>query len=97
MKERLQKKFYEYFGYDCEAVYFSPSRINLIGEHIDYNGGMVFPCAIEIGTYGAVKKRDDGKLVLYSENLEERNEFFIDDIDKKEDRWTDYVTESGGR
>lgn len=91
MKERLQKKFYEYFGYDCEAVYFSPSRINLIGEHIDYNGGMVFPCAIEIGTYGAVKKRDDGKLVLYSENLEERNEFFIDDIDKKEDRWTDYV------
>ena len=91
MKEELQKKFNSYFGHDCDAVYFSPSRINLIGEHIDYNGGMVFPCAIEIGTYGAVKKRGDGRLILYSENLDERNEFSLDDIENKENRWTDYV------
>ena len=51
--------------------YFAPGRVNLIGEHTDYNGGHVFPCALSIGTYAAVRKRTDRKLRFYSENFPE--------------------------
>lgn len=91
MKKKLEKLFFEKFGYECDDVYFSPSRINLIGEHIDYNGGKVFPCAITIGTYAAVKKRDDEIFNLYSVNLEEGDEFKLSDINIKNNNWCDYV------
>lgn len=60
MKEKVLQKFGEVFG-DTEGVktYFAPGRVNLIGEHTDYNGGHVFPCALTIGTYGAARKRED--------------------------------------
>ena len=72
MKEMVLKKFEELFG-DTQGVnvYFAPGRVNLIGEHTDYNGGHVFPCALTIGTYAAVRKRDDRKLNFYSMNFEE--------------------------
>lgn len=72
MKEMVLKKFEELFG-DMQGVnvYFAPGRVNLIGEHTDYNGGHVFPCALTIGTYAAVRKRDDRKLNFYSMNFEE--------------------------
>ncbi len=72
MKEMVLKKFEELFG-DTQGVnvYFAPGRVNLIGEHTDYNGGHVFPCARTIGTYAAVRKRDDRKLNFYSMNFEE--------------------------
>lgn len=72
MKEKLLQKFAEIFG-DTEGakVYFAPGRVNLIGEHTDYNGGHVFPCALTIGTYGAARKRQDKKLRFYSMNFEE--------------------------
>lgn len=91
MKLEMKNLFNNYYGYECDDVYFSPSRINLIGEHIDYNGGAVFPCAIEIGTYGACKKRNDKLVRLYSKNLDEYHEFLINEIGEKEDNWADYV------
>ena len=57
--EALRKDFLAIFGQEADQTFFSPGRINLIGEHTDYNGGHVFPAAISLGTYGAARKRDD--------------------------------------
>jgi galactokinase len=71
-KLELLKKFGEVFGDTNGAnVYFAPGRVNLIGEHTDYNGGHVFPCALTIGTYAVARLRDDDKVSLYSMNFEE--------------------------
>ena len=72
MQEKLMEKFKEVFGAGGDIrVYFAPGRVNLIGEHTDYNGGHVFPCALTIGTYGAVRKREDKTLRFYSMNFEQ--------------------------
>lgn len=67
----LQNDFTELFKKDSENVYFSPGRVNLIGEHTDYNGGNVFPCALTIGTYALVTKRSDKKVLVSSLNFKE--------------------------
>ncbi len=66
IKEKLKEKFRELFG-ECENArfFFAPGRVNLIGEHTDYNGGHVFPCALSMGTYACVKKRQDGLFRFY--------------------------------
>ena len=70
MKERLLREFAERFGNaEGAQVYFAPGRVNLIGEHIDYNGGHVFPASISYGTYALAGKREDKKLRLYSVNF----------------------------
>ena len=70
--EKVLAKFQELFGDGGEiGVYFAPGRVNMIGEHTDYNGGHVFPCALTIGTYGVARKRADKKLRFYSMNFEE--------------------------
>ena len=94
MKETILKKFAEVFG-DTEGVgtYFAPGRVNLIGEHTDYNGGHVFPCALTIGTYAAARKRNDKKLRFYSMNFEQLGiiESSIENIKpEKEADWTNY-------
>ncbi len=72
MQQKLVEKFTELFGSDGEIrTYFAPGRVNLIGEHTDYNGGHVFPCALTIGTYGVVRKREDRVLRFYSMNFEQ--------------------------
>ena len=90
MKETFQKL------YHTEAdlpVYFAPGRVNLIGEHTDYNGGHVFPCALTLGTYGAARKREDNKIHFYSMNLDSFDvvEASLDDLtNKKEYNWANY-------
>lgn len=94
MKEIILKKFEEVFGGSSDAkAYFAPGRVNLIGEHTDYNGGHVFPCALTIGTYGAARKRTDRKLRFYSMNFEQLGviESSLDDlVPSKEADWTNY-------
>ncbi len=91
MINELKQRFLEHFNKDSDAVYFAPGRVNLIGEHIDYNGGLVFPCAIDLGTYGVVAKREDNKVRVASLNIEGETTFTIHDIDyKKEDGWANY-------
>ena len=70
--EALRKDFLAIFGQEADQTFFSPGRINLIGEHTDYNGGHVFPAAISLGTYGAARKRDDQVLRFYSANFEDK-------------------------
>ena len=65
----MKRVFTEKFGREAEAAYFSPGRVNLIGEHTDYNGGHVFPCAISLGTYAVAVKRSDAQVRLYSMNI----------------------------
>ena len=93
-KQELLDKFKDVFGdNDGAQVYFSPGRVNLIGEHTDYNGGHVFPCALTIGTYGVARKREDNKLRFYSLNFEEKGiiESSIEDlVCTKEADWTNY-------
>ena len=88
------KKFGELYG-DTQGVnvYFAPGRVNLIGEHTDYNGGHVFPCALTIGTYVAARKRTDRKLTFYSMNFDRLGviEGSLDDLTPaKEAEWTNY-------
>ena len=94
MVEQLKNKFAEVFGPEGEsAVYFAPGRVNMIGEHTDYNGGHVFPCALTIGTYGVVRKRQDRKLRFYSMNFEQLGvmESSLDElVPSKDADWTNY-------
>ena len=94
MKQKLFDKFAELFGTpDGAHFYFSPGRVNLIGEHTDYNGGHVFPCALTMGTYGAARKRDDRMIHFYSMNLDRFGvvEASLDDLtNKNEYNWANY-------
>lgn len=89
----LKESFVKVFKKDSENVFFSPGRVNLIGEHTDYNGGNVFPCALTIGTYAIVAKRNDRKVLVHSLNFENLGviEFNLDNMvyDKEHD-WANY-------
>ena len=92
--QKVVDKFKELFGDEGEiGVYFAPGRVNMIGEHTDYNGGHVFPCALTIGTYGVARKRADRKLRFFSMNIDKRGviESSLDDLKPyKEAGWTNY-------
>ena len=92
MKE-LVNKFIEKYGETNEEirVFHAPGRVNLIGEHIDYNGGNVFPCALEFGTYAVVRKRDDDILNLASLNFELEVQVDMNNIEYEEEHdWGNY-------
>ena len=94
IQQDVLAKFKELYGDEGDIrVYFAPGRVNLIGEHTDYNGGHVFPCALTIGTYMAVRKRADRKVNFYSMNFEDLGiiECSLDNMTPKEDgEWTNY-------
>ena len=89
----LKSDFIELFQKDSENVFFSPGRVNLIGEHTDYNGGNVFPCALSIGTYALVTRRSDKNVLVSSLNFKDLGilEFSLENMvyDKKHD-WANY-------
>lgn len=89
----LKNDFKEIFKKEHENVFFSPGRVNLIGEHTDYNGGNVFPCALTIGTYALVTKRNDKTVRVSSLNFKDLGvlEFNLENMvyDKKHD-WANY-------
>ncbi|WP_242829540.1 galactokinase [Clostridium sp. Ade.TY] len=94
LKQEMLNIFTKVYG-DNEGtrVFFSPGRVNLIGEHTDYNGGNVFPCAISFGTFGVIRLRDDKKIRMYSKNFEDLGiiEFNVDNIKyEKEHDWANY-------
>ncbi|MGP6145523.1 galactokinase [Jeotgalibaca sp. A122] len=92
--EHLKQAFLTHFNYEPTDSFFSPGRINLIGEHTDYNGGHVFPATITLGTYAVVGKNKTHDLRLYSMNFPEVGVITVDlnDLEfRKEDNWANYV------
>lgn len=93
MINELKHNFEKVFNKCADGVYFAPGRVNLIGEHTDYNGGNVFPCALTFGTYALVKKREDEKIRFYSDNFKELGvmEVNLNDIKyEKAHDWANY-------
>ena len=94
MLEKLRQEFEQKYGKHGDIrSYFAPGRVNLIGEHTDYNGGHVFPCALTLGTYGLARKREDNKLRFYSVNFDRLGviETSLDDLTPyKAAGWTNY-------
>jgi galactokinase len=89
----LATTFRELFTVQPEQAFFAPGRINLIGEHTDYNGGHVFPCAITYGTYAVAKKREDNLVRLYSVNFPDKEiiEFDLTQLEyDKQHHWANY-------
>ena len=87
----LTKKFEEIFKKTPERLFFAPGRVNLIGEHIDYNGGYVFPCAIDLGTYAGVRLRDDEKINLISTDFSPPIQTDINNLQYNKDHaWANY-------
>ncbi len=93
MKQELINSFREIFGEKEPELFFAPGRVNLIGEHTDYNGGHVFPCALTIGTYGAARRNGEKVLRFYSLNFKELGviEAGLENlVYRKEDDWANY-------
>ena len=92
--EKLLQEFAGVFGgHEGVSCYFAPGRVNLIGEHTDYNGGHVFPCALTIGTYAAVRPNDRKSLRLYSANFAQQDVREIplgEMVYRAEDNWCNY-------
>ena len=88
--KQIQEKFRTLFG-DTYRVYTSPGRINLIGEHTDYNGGFVFPGAIDKGIYAAIQANGSEKVRVYSFDYEAMSEFGMREEDLPQEAWARYI------
>lgn len=92
MDKNMTQEFIKVYGDGGEIIeFFAPGRVNLIGEHIDYNGGFVFPCALDFGTYAAVRLRDDSTVNFATLNFDLKVTVDVNDlVYKEEDDWTNY-------
>ena len=90
-KEEVKKKFHEKFGNELPEVYTSPGRVNLIGEHTDYNGSFVFPGAIDKGMIAAIRFNNSDKVKAYAIDLDESAEFGLNEEDLPEQGWAKYI------
>lgn len=90
MKEKISKKFQELFN-TTGSFYTSPGRINLIGEHTDYNGGFVFPGAIDKGMLAEIKPNGTGKVRAFSIDLDDYAEFGLTEEDAPKANWARYI------
>ena len=81
MKSEVSKGFLDAYGINAERFFFAPGRVNIIGEHVDYNGGLVMPCALNLGSYVAAAKRNDCKIRLASLTYKPSVETNLDSMD----------------
>ena len=87
-----QQKFTEHYGYNAEQTVFAPGRVNIIGEHTDYNDGFVMPCAINYGMAVSFAKRNDSIWRVYAIDINEQDEFDLSqDFTQSEHKWANYV------
>lgn len=93
MKEHIISEFNRLFYNNPKQTFFSPGRVNLIGEHIDYNGGFVMPCALSYGIYGASSLRNDNEVHVFSDGFSKEVYIFsLDKLTKDEDHsWANYI------
>lgn len=89
-RTKLVDEFRQRFG-TAPRIFRAPGRVNLIGEHTDYNQGLVLPAAIGMGVWAAVAPRTDRKIVVYSRQFAEQSEFELNETAVKRGQWTDYV------
>ena len=91
MKTNLQQQFQNLYNKPAQYTFFSPGRVNLIGEHIDYNGGLVMPCAITMGTYMLIAPNNDNVFRFKSLNFEETAEIALQPSYQREGKgWYNY-------
>jgi galactokinase len=88
--QKIKEKFEKLFGSDG-VLYTSPGRINLIGEHTDYNGGFVLPGAIDKAMYCEIKPNGTDKIKAYALDLEESSEFGLKEENKPKEGWAKYI------
>ena len=90
-KEEVKKIFKEKYGNESPEVYTSPGRVNLIGEHTDYNGSFVFPGAIDKGMIAAIRFNGTDKIRAYAIDLDESAEFGLNEEDLPKEGWAKYI------
>lgn len=90
MKKVIESKFKELFG-DGAVFFASPGRINLIGEHTDYNGGFVFPGAVDKCIVAAIKLNDTDRIRAYAIDLQESAEFGLTESEAPSQSWARYI------
>jgi galactokinase len=89
--DSIKQKFSELYKQTPDIIVRAPGRINLIGEHTDYNEGFVLPAAIDKAIYFAVSKRDDRAIKLYAYDLSDAYEFSLDNLDKSDKGWANFL------